>query len=86
MLEVCLANMRFLRGAQALREAKAKYTEPEAHLAMVAIHLNMIDEAKELLIECKRYDILNEMYQSSAMYTEAIDIANKNDRINLKNT
>jgi len=53
---------------------------------MVAIHLNMIDEAKELLIECKRYDILNEMYQSSAMYTQAIDIANKNDRINLKNT
>jgi len=24
VLEVCLANMRFLRGAQALREAKAK--------------------------------------------------------------
>jgi len=26
------------------------------------------------------------MYQSSAMFTEAIDVANKNDRINLKNT
>lgn len=86
VLEVCLANMRFLRGAQALREAKAKYTEPECQLAMVAIHLNMIDEAKDLLIECKRFDLLNEMYQSSGMFDEALEVANKNDRINLNNT
>jgi len=86
VLEVCLANMRFLRGSQALREARQKYKEPEAHLAMVAIHLNMIDDAKELLMECKRYDLLNEMFQFSGMFTEAIEVANKYDRINLRNT
>lgn len=26
------------------------------------------------------------MFQSSAMFEEAIEVANKNDRINLKNT
>lgn len=86
VLEVCLANMRFLRGAQALRESREKYSEPEAHLAMVAIHLNMVDEARELLIECKRYDLLNELYQSSGQFTEALEIATRNDRINLRNT
>jgi len=30
--------------------------------------------------------LLNEMYQSSAMFTQAIEVASKNDRINLKNT
>jgi len=46
----------------------------------------MVDEAKELLLECKRYDLLNEMFQSSGMFKEALEVAQKNDRINLKNT
>jgi len=53
---------------------------------MVAIHLNMVDEAKLLLTECNRYDILNETLQSSGMFKEALDLSKKNDRINLQNT
>jgi|TARA_B110001450_G_scaffold74419_1_gene70895 intraflagellar transport protein 140 len=45
--QVCLGNMRFARGAKAAREAE-KEREPEARIAMVAIQLNMIDDAKEL--------------------------------------
>ena len=42
--EICLGNMRFARGARAIREAK-KEPELDAQLAMVAIQLNMKGEA-----------------------------------------
>jgi intraflagellar transport protein 140 len=54
---VCLGNMRFARGARATRETENE-KEIEARLAMVAIQLNMIDEAKALYKECGRYDLL----------------------------
>lgn len=59
--KVCLGNMRFARGARAAREAE-KEREPEARIAMVAIQLNMIDEAKELYTKCKRYDLLCKLH------------------------
>jgi intraflagellar transport protein 140 len=31
---------------------------------MVAIQLNMIDDAAKLYEDCKRYDLLNNMYQA----------------------
>lgn len=43
--EICIGNMRFARGAKAVREAKLE-PEHEAKLAMVAIQLNLTDEAK----------------------------------------
>jgi len=45
--EICIGNMRFGRGARAIREAK-KEPELEAQLAMVAIQLNMKNEAEKL--------------------------------------
>lgn len=45
--EICIGNMRFARGAKAIRETK-KEPEYEAQLAMVAIQLNMISEAEKL--------------------------------------
>jgi intraflagellar transport protein 140 len=45
--EICLGNMRFARGARAVRESK-KETELESQLAMVAIQLNMKEEAIKL--------------------------------------
>jgi len=83
--EVCLGNMRFARGAKAVREAKSE-TEVEAHLAMVALQLNMLDDAKKLYEECGRNDLLNEMLQAAGDWEEAVNIAEKNDRINLKQT
>lgn len=59
--ENCIANMKFARGAKAIRESK-KENETEAQLAMVAIQLGMISEAEKLYLECKRYDLLNKMY------------------------
>ena len=61
--QVCLANMRFARGAKAAREGE-KEKELEAQIAMVAIQLNMIDDAKELYRACGRYDLLCKILQA----------------------
>jgi len=83
--QVCLGNMRFVRGAKAAREAE-KEKEPEARIAMVAIQLNMIDDAKELYRQCGRYDLLCKLHQACGEWDEAIEVAQKYNRINLKNT
>ena len=85
VLEVCLSNMRFERGIKAFREARHE-KEPEAKLAKVAMHLNMIDEAKKLLKEVNRWDVLIKFYINIGEYEKAIETAKKNDRINLQNT
>lgn len=46
--EICIANMKFARGAKALREVKRDGGDADARLATVAIQLNMIDVAEEL--------------------------------------
>ncbi len=45
--EICLGNMRFARGARAIRESR-KEPELEAQLAIVAIQLGMNSEAEKL--------------------------------------
>ena len=85
VLEVCLSNMRFERGIKAFREARHE-KEPEAKLAKVAMHLNMIEEAKKLLKEVNRWDVLIKFYINIGEYDKAIETAEKNNRINLQNT
>ena len=85
VLEVCLSNMRFERGIRAFRENRHE-KEPEAKLAMVAMHLNMIDEAKELLKNVNRWDVLIKFYICIGEYDKAIETAKTNDRIDLQNT
>jgi intraflagellar transport protein 140 len=77
--------MRFARGAKAAREAE-KEKEPEAKIAMVAIQLNLIDDAKELYRSCGRYDLLCKLHQACGEWKEALEVAEKYNRINLKNT
>jgi len=83
---VCLANMGNFRGAAALRKARKKYKEPEACVATVAIQLGMLNDAVRLLKECKRYDLLNQLYQDAGEWPRALDIASRFDRIHLKTT
>lgn len=59
--EICIGNMRFARGAKAIRESKSE-PELESQLAMVAIQLGMEEEAARLYESVKRYDLLNKMY------------------------
>lgn len=82
---VCLGNMRFARGARAARETEGE-KEVEARLAMVAVQLNMVDDAKDLYKECGRYDLLCKLHQACGEWDEALAVAQKYNRINLKST
>lgn len=53
---------------------------------MVAIQLNMFTEAEKLYLSCKRYDLLNKLYQAKGDWSKAIEVAERHDRINLKAT
>jgi len=83
--EVCLGNMGNARGAKAVRESK-KEPEKEAQVAMLAIQLNMLEDAERLYKECGRYDLLVKLYIASGRWKEALKTASKHDRIHLKAT
>lgn len=83
--EVCLSNMEDANGARAVREAR-KEPEIEARIAMVALQLGLIEDAEALYKKCKRFDLLNQMYQATGQWERAIEIADKRDRIHLKAT
>ena len=85
VLEVCLSNMRFAIGMKAFRESRNE-KEIEVSLAMVAMHLNMVEQAIDLLLEVKRYDMLVRFYITIGSYDKAIDMAKTKNRINLENT
>ena len=46
----------------------------------------MIPEAEKLYQSCKRYDLLNKLYQASGKWDRALEVAEKHDRINLLST
>eukprot|EP00998_Keelungia_sp_KM082_P005361 NODE_16_length_3996_cov_51.442233_g15_i0.p1 GENE.NODE_16_length_3996_cov_51.442233_g15_i0~~NODE_16_length_3996_cov_51.442233_g15_i0.p1 ORF type:complete len:1185 (-),score=344.87 NODE_16_length_3996_cov_51.442233_g15_i0:442-3720(-) len=81
--EVCLGNMQNASAARALREAKEE-PEVEAAVATLAIHLNQLDDAERLFTSCKRYDLLNKMYQACGKWDLALQTAEKHDRIHLR--
>lgn len=85
--KVCLGHLKKARSVRALRKAmKDDSLEPEAKTAVLAIELNMIDEAKQLYRRCGRYDLLNRLCQACGHYDEALEVAQTFDRIHLKNT
>lgn len=83
--EVCLGNMGHARGAAAVKAAKEQ-PEKEVPIAMVAIQLGLLDDAARLYRECKRYDLLNQLYRSAGYWGKSLEIASENDRIHLKTT
>lgn len=82
--EICMANIKFARGAKAVREVKNE--SANVQIAMVAIQLNMKEEAEAILKEAGRFDLLNELYQAGGDWKGAEELAQKSDRISLKNT
>uniref|UniRef100_A0A3B4Z0Z9 Intraflagellar transport 140 n=1 Tax=Stegastes partitus TaxID=144197 RepID=A0A3B4Z0Z9_9TELE len=82
---VCLGNMGNARAAKALKEAEAE-PEPEAQVAMLAIQLGMLEDAEKLYKSCQRYDLLNNFYQASGQWQQALDTAETHDRIHLRTT
>ncbi|XP_049758868.1 intraflagellar transport protein 140 homolog isoform X2 [Elephas maximus indicus] len=82
---VCLGNMGHARGARALREAQQE-PELEAHVAMLAVQLGMLEDAERLYKKCRRYDLLNKFYQASGQWQKAVEVAEWHDRVHLRTT
>ena len=55
-------------------------------LDFTAETFNLKDEAENLLIAAKRYDLLNKFYQNTDQWNKALEVSNKFDRIHLRNT
>ncbi|GBM15541.1 Intraflagellar transport protein 140 [Araneus ventricosus] len=60
--------------------------ELETKVGILAIHLEMYDEAEELFKSCGRYDWVNKVYQSRGQWEKALEVAEKKDRIHLRDT
>nr|CAD7423412.1 unnamed protein product [Timema monikensis] len=82
---VCLGHMKHARGAMALRQA-AHEPVLEARVAMLAVHLGLMDEAERLYELCGRYDRLNALYQAAGEWDKAMRVAEEHDRIHLRAT
>mmetsp|Transcript_37028 Transcript_37028/g.85483 ORF Transcript_37028/g.85483 Transcript_37028/m.85483 type:complete len:1283 (-) Transcript_37028:63-3911(-) len=80
----CLGQIGHARAASALRSCDEP--EEEARLAVIAIHLDMLEDAEHLLKRCQRYDLLNQLYQASGDWEKALDVAKTKDRVHLKPT
>lgn len=81
---VCLGNMGNALAAAALRRAA---NEPEeAQVATLAVQLGMIPEAEALYRECGRLDLLNQLYQDCGRWSDALELARSQDRVNLRST
>ncbi|XP_055684546.1 intraflagellar transport protein 140 homolog [Lutzomyia longipalpis] len=85
--KVCLGHLRRASSVRALRRAMEDDTlEKEARIAVLAIELDMIEEAEALYKKCGRYDLLNRLLQACGRFEEALQIAEQCDRVHLKNT
>ncbi|KAJ3607891.1 hypothetical protein NHX12_024942 [Muraenolepis orangiensis] len=82
---VCLGNMGDARAARALRQAEAE-PEPEVQVAVLAVQLGMLEEAEKLYRSCERFDLLNQFYQASGRWQQALETGETSDRIHLRNT
>ena len=83
---ICLGKMEHAAGARALRQINASGEDKDVKTAILAVYLNMPEEAEQLLLRCKRYDLLNKFYQDSGQWEKALEVAEKHDRIHLRTT
>lgn len=83
---ICLSKLKNVRVCQILRETVEEEPEEEAHVAMLAIQLGLIEEAEELYKSCGRYDLLLDLYIVSERWEDAVKLCEDNRRIQLKST
>lgn len=85
--KVCLGHLGRAISVRAIRKAMEDDTlEDEAKVAVLAIELDMIADAERLYKKCGRYDLLNRLLQGCGRFEEALQIAERLDRVHLKNT
>eukprot|EP00879_Flechtneria_rotunda_P011811 GHRR01012338.1.p1 GENE.GHRR01012338.1~~GHRR01012338.1.p1 ORF type:complete len:1377 (+),score=585.08 GHRR01012338.1:1099-5229(+) len=80
--EHCLGNMEHVRGARAVRESQC-IAELDARVGIVAVQLGLTEDAARLFAGCERWDLLEQLHQSTGAWDTAVEVASKQDRIHL---
>uniref|UniRef100_A0A7E4V608 TPR_REGION domain-containing protein n=1 Tax=Panagrellus redivivus TaxID=6233 RepID=A0A7E4V608_PANRE len=83
---VCLGNMHNARAARNIRLSVERGESVDMQAAQLAIELGMLDEARSIYQSIGRFDNLNKLYQSELKWNEAFAVAEKQDRVSLRNT
>lgn len=71
--------MQHIRGARALRESVAA-PELDARVGLVAVQLDLTDDAARLFGGCERWDLVEQLQAASGSWQEALQAAEKHDR------
>lgn len=51
------------------------------------VHTSLLqEEAEQLYKKCRRYDLLNKLYQASGQWQKAIEVAELHNRVHLRTT
>ncbi|XP_054719898.1 intraflagellar transport protein 140 homolog [Uloborus diversus] len=83
--KICVGKMGLTFAIKALNKA-AKEPQLEVKIGILAIHLEMYDEAEKLFRSCGRYDWVNKLCQCRGQWQKALEIAEAKDRIHLRDT
>uniref|UniRef100_A0A183C9R0 Amidase domain-containing protein n=1 Tax=Globodera pallida TaxID=36090 RepID=A0A183C9R0_GLOPA len=83
---VCLGHMGHARTARAIRRAVVRGDATELQIARLAVELGMTEEAVGLFQKADRWDEVNRLLQAQGKWPEAIEVAEKHDRIHLRHT
>ncbi|GFW92353.1 intraflagellar transport protein 140 homolog [Trichonephila clavipes] len=83
--KICVGKMGHTYAARALKNAEHE-PELETKVGILAIFLEMYDEAEELFKSCGRFDWINKLHQSRGQWEKALEVAEKKDRIHLRDT
>lgn len=96
--QICISNLSSSKGAsariasslfanqdiEAASDTQTAADSEQMKLAMIAIDLEMYDEAEQLLTDCGRFDVIVKMYQALGQWQKAIEVAEQHDRVNLR--
>ncbi|KAI5067086.1 hypothetical protein GOP47_0017614 [Adiantum capillus-veneris] len=83
----CFVNMGRAYAVSAIDTMKDQLSDQNkgTTAAAMAIQLGCVADAEQEYIECKRFDLLIDLYQTCGFWEKSIEIALKYDHVNLKN-
>jgi intraflagellar transport protein 140 len=85
--KVCLGHLKKARSVRALRKAMEDNSlEHDAKVAILAIELDMIDEAVLLYQKCSRFDLLNKLLQACGRFEEVEKIKQTKEKCEYNST